>query len=121
MNITFTSGPKMQFLHVRKRPHYASWEIPRVISKMADIIFQVLAGILEIVMIFFPKRMPPNKKKSWVREMVSAAKNELTFSVPTPIPPDIESMDEAIPKNMASFASISLEWSRSEEMGSFMI
>ena len=67
--------------------------------------------------IFFPNIFPKERKINWKIETKRGKKIGLTPKVAIPIPPAKESRDKAVPKKRASFPSIVLESSKSEEMG----
>ena len=101
--------------------NYKTFIIPIQIKIIPEIIFQILCGIEEILLIDLPNNLPIHRKSIW-KELVSIGnKNELIPIVLQPKPILIESKDIAIPKNTASLISILFELSKSELMGSFIM
>lgn len=88
---------------------------------MPDIILHILSGILDVVIILLPKNVPIDKKSSWNIAVNIGKISELSPITLLPIPIHIESIERAIPRYEASFASIFFELSKSEEIGSRII
>ena len=88
---------------------------------MEDKIDQMLSGILLKLYNFLPMKLPILMNINWKQLTKIGNKVELIPIMLLPIPIQKLSRDSASPKNRASFESIELDLSKSEEIGSFII
>ena len=88
---------------------------------MPEIIDQILFGKWLKECNFFPRTFPILKKASWKIEISKGKRKELIPRALPQAPIQKQSKERANPKKNASFASIELEESKSEEVGFLII
>ena len=94
--------------------------MPRTINKIPEIIDQILSETLKKFLSLNPEKIPSHKKTNWKILTKKGKKVGLIPIILPPIPMQILSKESAIPKIRDSLASISLELSKSEDLGLFI-
>ena len=81
----------------------------------------ILSGRWLNLLSFLPKKLPKLKNANWKTAIKNGNRKEFTPMMLPPIPIQKLSSESAMPRKIASLASIEFEESKSEEIGFFII